>query len=315
MSTVPRSRPGPAVTAPLQQQNAILGILMMLLGFFLFAANDALGKWLLASATATVGQLMLARAVVGLTVVGAMLAPAGIAPIRGQTRLWLQILRGFLSAVESALFFWALTFLPLASVMTYYLAGPIYVTALSPWLLREHVGWRRWLAVCAGFCGVVIAIQPGADSFSWGALAALVGSFAYACFMVATRKLAATDGRVLMGWQLVAALVLGIGLVAWQGWTPLRPLDYAIMVVLGLGSLAGNSCVNVALKLAPASVVVPYQYSLIVWGVLMGWLVFGEISETPTFIGAAIIISAGLFIFLREQQLRAKAQPGRIPGA
>ncbi len=294
------------MTALFQKPSNVLGILMMLLGFFLFAANDALGKWLLA--TATVGQLMLARAFVGLAVVGALLAPAGITPIRNQQRIWMQVLRGFLSALESALFFWALTSLPLASVMTYYLAGPIYVTALSPWLLREHVGWRRWLAVCAGFCGVVIAIQPGADSFSWGAISALTGSFAYACFMVATRKLAATDGRVLMGWQLVAALAIGIGLVAYQGWAPLKPLDFALLTVLGLGSLAGNSCVNIALKLAPASVVVPYQYSLIIWGVLMGYLVFGEISEMHTLVGAAIIIAAGLFIFLREQQLRGEAR-------
>lgn len=289
-----------------QRQNYGLGIFMMLLAFFLFAANDALGKWLLA--TATVGQLMLARAVVGLTVVGVLLAPAGPGPIRTQPRIGLQVLRGFLSALESALFFWALTFLPLADVMTYYLAGPIYVTAMSPWLLGERVGWRRWLAVILGFVGVVIAIQPGQESFSWGALAALVGSFAYACFMIATRKLAATDARVLMGWQLVAALVIGIALVAYQGWAPLRPIDLALMVVLGLGSLLGNSCVNISLKIAPASVVVPYQYSLIIWGVLMGYLVFGEISDPPTFVGAAIIIGAGLFIFLREQQLRREAR-------
>ncbi len=117
--------------------------------------------------------------------------------------------------------------------MTYYRAGPIYVTALSPWLLREHVGWRRWLAVIVGFIGVVIAIQPGQESFSWGALAALTGSFAYACFMVATRKLAATDARVLMGWQLVAALVVGLALLAVQGWNPVRPIDLALMAVLG----------------------------------------------------------------------------------
>ncbi len=287
------------------QQNHALGIAMMLLGFFLFAANDALGKWLLA--TASVGQLMLARAVVGLSVVGGLLAPAGLAPIRTQSRIGLQVVRGFLSAAESALFFWALTFLPLADVMTYYLAGPIYVTALSPWLLGEHVGWRRWLAVIIGFIGVVIAIQPGQESFSWGALAALTGSFAYACFMIATRKLAATDARVLMGWQLVAALAVGLGLLAVQGWNPVRPVDLALMAVLGLGSLLGNSCVNISLKLAPAAVVVPYQYSLIIWGVLMGYLVFGEVSDLPTFIGAAIIIAAGLFIFFREHHLRRQA--------
>lgn len=275
---------------------------MMLIGFFLFAANDALGKWLLA--TATVGQLMLARGVIGLAVVGTTLAPAGLAPLRTQRRIWLQIGRGFLSATESTLFFAALIFLPLASVMTYYLAGPIYVTALSPWLLGERVGWRRWLAVGIGFCGVLIAIRPGAESFSWGAVAALTGSIAYAFVMITTRKLAATDARVLMGWQLLAAIVVGTGLIAYQGFAPLGTLDIALIGVLAIGSLAGNWCVNLSLQLAPASVVVPYQYSLIIWGVLFGYLVFGEISESHTLVGAAIIVAAGLFIFLREQHLR-----------
>lgn len=228
---------------------------MMLIGFFVFAANDALGKWLLA--TATVGQLMLARGVVGLMVVGSTLAPSGLAPVRTQKRIWLQIVRGMLSATESSLFFVALIFLPLASVMTYYLAGPIYVTALSPWLLGEQVGWRRWLAVGVGFCGVIIAIQPGTDSLSWGAIAALAGSIAYAFVMVFTRKLAATDGRVLMGWQLISAIVVGIGLTAYQGFAPLGTLDIVLIGILAIGSLAGNWCVNISLQLAPASVVVP----------------------------------------------------------
>lgn len=276
---------------------------MMLLGFFLFAANDSIGKWLLG--TFTVGQLLLMRGIVGLGVMTPLLVRGGLTPIRTQPKLGMQLLRGLLQTAESGLFFWALTYLPLASVMTYYLAGPIYVTALSPWLLGENVGWRRWTAVLIGFCGVILAIQPGGESFSPGAFMALAGSVSYALFMVATRRLAGTDGHVLMGWQLVTALAVGGALVAWQGWTPPgRALDWVLLVVLGLGSLAGNVCVNMALKLAPASVVVPYQYTLIVWGILFGYFIFGEISPIHTLAGAAIIVGAGLFIFLREQQLR-----------
>jgi S-adenosylmethionine uptake transporter len=101
----------------------------------------------------------------------------------------LQLLRVIFSTLEGSLFFWALTELPLAEVMTYYMAGPIYVTALSPVLLGERVGWRRWTAVTIGFGGVVLALQPSASSLSLGAVCALVGSFSYACFMVATRNL------------------------------------------------------------------------------------------------------------------------------
>ena len=165
------------------------------------------------------------------------------------------------------------------------------------------------LAVIIGFFGVILAIQPGGESFSPGALMALAGSVSYALFMVATRRLAGTDGNVLMGWQLITALAVGGALVAWQGWTPPgRALDWVLLVVLGLGSLAGNVCVNMALRLAPASVVVPYQYTLIVWGILFGYFIFGEISPLHTLAGAAVIVGAGLFIFLREQQLRRSAK-------
>lgn len=276
---------------------------MMLAGFFLFAANDTLGKWLLG--TFSVGQIMLVRAVVGLAIIAPLIVRGGLLPLRTQPKPWLQALRGMLAMLEASLFFWALTDLPLASVMTYYLAGPIYVTALSPWLLGEHVGWRRWSAVGIGFLGVVLALSPTDASLSFGAICALAGSFSYACFMVATRKLAGTSNAVLMGWQLLAALAFGVVMVSWQGWTPpAGSLDATLLVVLGIGSLAGNLCVNLALKLAPASVVVPYQYTLIVWGILFGYLVFGEVSDVKTLAGAAIIVGAGLFIFLREQQLQ-----------
>ncbi|CEJ12053.1 Riboflavin transporter [bacterium YEK0313] len=306
-----RARGARALAKSPEKQNISLGIIMMLAGFFLFAANDTLGKWLLG--TFTVGQIMLARSVVGLAVILPLIVRGGLLPLRTQPKPWLQVLRGVLAMLEASLFFWALTDLPLASVMTYYLAGPIYVTALSPWLLGEHVGWRRWSAVGVGFFGVVLALSPTDASLSFGALCALAGSFSYACFMVATRKLAGTSNAVLMGWQLVAALGFGVTMVTWQGWTPPGPFDATLLVVLGLGSLAGNLCVNLALKLAPASVVVPYQYTLIVWGILFGYLVFGEVSDMKTLAGAAIIVGAGLFIFLREQQLQRqrKAEAAR----
>ena len=208
------------------------------------------------------------------------------------------------STLESSLFFLALTDLPLAEVMTYYMAAPVYVTAMSPLLLGEQVGWRRWTAVGVGFCGVVLALHPSPGSMSFGAVSALGGSVCYALFLVTTRRLAGTPGPVLMTGQLLAALLFGGVLVLVHGWTRPGALDLALMVLLGIGSLGGNLCVNQSLRLAPASIVVPYQYTLILWGMLFGYLLFGELIRPLPLAGAGIIIGAGLFIFLREQQLR-----------
>jgi len=278
---------------------------MMLLGVLLFAVNDTLGKWLVGAYT--VGQLVLVRSIAGLCVLAPFIHRTGPYAFLRPPRPGLQLLRVVFSTLETSLFFWALTELPLAEVMTYYMAGPIYVTALSPFLLGERVGWRRWTAVTAGFGGVVLALHPSPGSLSFGAVCALVGSFSYACFMLATRKLASTPGTVLMTAQLLAALAFGGALVLAQGWKPPGALDLALMLFLGVGSLGGNLCVNQALRIAPASAVVPYQYTLILWGMLFGYLFFGEVLGPLTLAGAVVIIGAGLFIFLREQQLRSEA--------
>ncbi|MBE9604860.1 DMT family transporter [Acetobacteraceae bacterium H6797] len=277
----------------------------MLLGVMFFAINDALGKWLVGAYA--VGQLLLMRSISGLCAMAPFIWRTGWRNFRTAPRPGLQLLRVIFSSLESGLFFWALTELPLAEVMTYYMAGPIYVTALSPWLLGERVGWRRWTAVAIGFGGVVLALHPSPDSISHGALIALVGSFTYACFMIGTRKLAGTPGTVLMTFQLLAALTFGAALVWFQGWVPPGPVDFVLMLFLGIGSLLGNLSVNQALRIAPASVVVPYQYTLILWGMLFGWVFFDEMVGPMTLAGAAVIVGAGLFIFLREQQLKRRA--------
>ena len=271
---------------------AAAGIAMMLLGVLLFAVNDTLGKWLVG--TYTVGQLLLVRSISGLCAMAPFIARTGRSSFVRVPRPRLQLLRILFSTMETALFFWAVAELPLAEVIAYYMAGPIYVTALSPFLLGERVGWRRWTAVAVGFVGVVLALHPSPETISIGTICALTGSFSYALFLVTTRKLAGTSGTVLMTAQLVAALLFGGALVFFQGWVQPGPVDLALMLLLGIGSLGGNLCVNQSLRLAPASVVVPFQY-----------VFFGEVIGPLTLLGTVIIVGAGLFIFVRERRLHA----------
>jgi S-adenosylmethionine uptake transporter len=280
------------------------GIAMMLLGVLLFAVNDTLGKWLVG--TYAVGQLLLVRSISGLCAMAPSIAKAGAASFVRIERPGWQLLRVLFSTLETALFFWAVAALPLAEVIAYYMAGPIYVTALSPFLLGERVGWRRWTAVAVGFVGVVLALHPSPETISVGTICALTGSFSYAMFLVTTRKLAGTPGTVLMTAQLLAALLFGATLVAFQGWIWPGPVDLGLMLLLGIGSLGGNLCVNQSLRLAPASLVVPFQYTLIVWGMIFGYIFFEEVIGALTLAGTAIIVGAGLFIFLRERRLHAE---------
>jgi len=218
-----------------------------------------------------------------------------------------------LSTIEVAAFFLATVYLPLVDVITYYLACPIFVTALSGLVLREKIGWRRWSAVLIGFCGVLIALRPSANSVSWPALIALAGSTSFAFLMLITRSLRATPDIVLASTQFIGTFTLG-ALMAPFGWVTPSFASLGLFALAGAISVSALMCVNRSLKLAPASVVVPYQYSMIVWAVMFGYVVFGDVPEIATIIGAAIIIAAGIYIFLREQAL-GREEPAVNPPA
>jgi drug/metabolite transporter (DMT)-like permease len=288
-----------------QRSPVIAGIGLMLLGVWMFSFGDALGKYIVAHYP--VGQLLFLRACASLLVLSPLIWRHRFEFARLE-RPGLHLLRVVLSTLEVAAFFVAVIYLPLADVITYYLACPIFVTALSAIALREKVGWRRWSAVAVGFCGVVIAMRPSAQSISWPALIALGGSTSFAILMLITRSLRGASDIVLASSQFVGTLVFGAGLLLFGWRTPALP-DLGLFALAGCISICALLCVNRALKLAPASVVVPYQYSMIVWAVMFGYLVFGDKPSLATVVGAAIIIAAGFYIFLREQAL------GREQGA
>ena len=287
-----------------QPRFALAGIGLMVLGIFLFCCNDALGKWLLG--TYSVWQMLLIRSIGAIVLLSPFIwrerASFAAAPRPG-----LQVLRVLLSVTESIMFFWALSYLPLADTVTFYLAAPIYVTAISALFLQERVGWRRWSAVVIGFIGVIIALRPSTATLTWPALIAIVGSLGFAVFLVITRMLRGTSEVVLVSGQFGAMLVVS-GAVAPIGWIWPGALDLGLMLVLGVVAMSAFACMNRSLKLAPASVVVPYQYTMIVWAVVLGWLVFGDVPDAFTLTGAAIIIGAGLYILWREQ-IVARREP------
>ena len=176
----------------------LVGIALMLFSIFMFSFGDALGKFLVASYS--VGQLLWLRASAALLLLSPLIWRQRAQFLRLE-RPWLQLLRVVLSTLEVAAFFLATVYLPLADVITYYLAGPIFVTALSAIVLREHVGWRRWSAILIGFCGVVIALRPSAQTISGPALIALGGSLSFAVLMLITRSLRATPDIVMASSQ------------------------------------------------------------------------------------------------------------------
>lgn len=273
----------------------------MLLAMVTFSVNDALGKWLVA--TYSVAQILFIRSIGASLMLAPFMLKSGLKPFREAPRPGLQVVRALLATAETASFYLAVWYIPLATAMTFYLAGPIYVTALSAIFLREKVGLYRWSAVLVGFAGVIVALKPSAETLGPGSLIALGGSFLYALMMIATRQLRETSNVVLAGTQVAGAITLGaIGLPF--AWTAIAGVDFLLLLLLGVVAIFAIVLVNQSLRLAPASIVAPYQYSLIVWAVLFGYLFFGDVPKPHTLIGAGIIVASGLFILVREQRLK-----------
>ena len=275
------------------------GIGLMLASVPLFSLNDVLGKWLVASHA--VGQVLLLRSLAAL----AVLAPLAWAAMRRPgfrvERPGLQALRVAIGAAEAACFYWVVGHLPLADAMTYWMAAPLMVTALAALLLGERVGARRWALVLLGFAGVVVALGADLGAAGLPVLGALAGALLYALFLLCSRQLRGTPDVLLATFQMLGGLVLGAALLGNGGWSMPAPGDFILLLLLGLVATLGHMGVTRALKLAPASVVVPYQYSFLLWAAVFGWLVWGDVPGPGLLAGAALIAGAGVLLY-REQQ-------------
>ncbi|MCB8836902.1 DMT family transporter [Aurantimonas sp. VKM B-3413] len=287
-----------------------LGITLMLVGDFMFALNDAMGKWLVASFS--VGQVLLIRSLGAFLILGPLIARQGTAKLLKAERPGLQLLRAFFATADTGLFYAAVVNMPLADVMTFYMAGPIYVAALSHVFLGERVGWRRWLAILVGFAGVVVALRPSSASLSLPSLFAVLGSLSFAMTLVLARVLRRTSDAVLVGWQTLAALLAGAAFSVTTWITP-SAFELGALLLLGLVSCAAHLMMTRSVKLAPASLLAPLQYTLLLWAAVFGLVFFGNWPTPQVLVGAVIIIVAGLFIFHRQNVVDDGVPPKTLP--
>ncbi|SFB16711.1 EamA-like transporter family protein [Rhizobium sp. NFR07] len=283
---------------------SVAGPAIMLLGMLMFALNDTMGKWLVASYG--LGQVVFLRSLAALVILVPLVWMAGLPALRQAERPWMQFARVVCSTAEVFCFYYAVMYLPLADVMTYWLAAPIYVAALSPLLLGDHVGWRRWTAIAVGFVGVIITLEPSAAMFTMPAVISIIGSGAFAFMMISGRFLRNTPDSTLVFFQVGGAGLAGLFFAPFD-WAPIQSgFDLSLLALLGIVAMAAHMLVNRALKISDAATVAPLQYTLLLWAVLFGWMFFGDVPRLSMVVGAALIVASGLFIFVREQMLKKR---------
>jgi len=221
-------------------------------------------------------------------------------------------LRAVYGLVSTVLLFYAVAHMPLATATAISFSMPLFLTLLSMPLLGERVGWRRATATVVGFGGVLIVVDPG-GGLGQAALAALASAVFYALAVIAVRQLGRTEpaARVYVYYCLANIVVCGLAM-PWL-WVQPAPEDWAIFLGIGALGAAAQYCFIMAYRSAPATIIAPFDYAQIPFALAIGWLVWRELPLTQSFLGGAIIVASGLYIWRRESRLAAAAE-GVTPG-
>jgi len=283
------------------------GIALMIGAMALFVGNDALMKYV--SQTVPIAQAVFVRSTLVTVVLIAMAAA------QDQLRYWHKlrqrdvIVRAVCEGVGSYGYLLALTHIPLAIALSINMAAPLAVLPLAVLLLAEKVGWRRWSALLVGFCGVLLIVRPGPEGVNWFALLALASTFTHAMRDVVTRRIPPAIPSVLVTAVSAMVLTAGTGVLAvYEGWQPMPPDALARMAMAALMVTGAMYLLVVSTRIGEASVITGFRYTALVWGIAVGYAVWGYLPHSSAWAGIALIVGAGLYAAHRERLRRtAKA--------
>jgi drug/metabolite transporter (DMT)-like permease len=281
------------------------GITAMLMAVAVFAAMDAILKVFAGHyPTMQVGAMR-----------GAASLPFILLPVLATgrwrdlrpVRWWLHLFRGLLSVVILGGFVHAVRALSLADAYSIFFVAPLLVTALSVPILGEHVDWRRWLAIGFGLCGVLVMLRPSAGLFATlAALGALASASAYAASAVTVRLMHSSETTVGLVFSQMLLLAILAGLFALPAWVSLQPQHWPWLAALGATGALGQHFITQAFRYAPASVVAPFEYTALLWGVAIDWLFWAVLPSARMFLGATLVVASGIYLIWRERQLHVE---------
>lgn len=282
-------------------RNNALGALLTMLAMLCFAVMDAISKFLVADYA--VGQMMWIRYILVFFFAWFIVRRQGLRNALKTKRPGLQIVRSLVAVVEGGMFVLAFRYLPLADTHAIAATSPLIVIALGVIFLGERAGPARWLAVVAGFVGVMMIIRPGLRALDWPVLLPLVGAVMWAGYQVMTRLASRTDSAdTSLIWSVLVALVATtfVGPIDWQ-W-PTAKAWVLMVIIAAIGAVAHYALIK-ALDYAEAGAVQPYSYTLLVWAALLGAVVFGDVPDGWTIAGAAIVVASGLYTWHHDRRV------------
>lgn len=301
-----------SVSTSTADQTAIMrGLGLVTVAMILLPAQDTIAKYI--SDTVSPASLSWARFLLQvlftLPFILYFQGARGLIP----NRLWLNVARGTLVAASSTAFFAAIKVMPIADAIAIFFIEPFILTILSAVVDKEKVGWRRWMAVATGFVGVLIVVQPSWNVFGPISLVPALGGALFAVYVLLNRRTSVHDTPLTMQFTAglsalailtVALIVGGVLGIADLAPSPVGAREVGFLLLMGVFGTSGHVLFVKASQLAPSSLIAPMQYIEIVCAALLGYLVFGDFPSLMKWVGIAIIVGSGAYVFWRESRVR-----------
>lgn len=292
------------------KENIPKGIVCMIVATVAFASTHAISKWLIA--VYPIGEIMFTRSFTGLLICCALILPSdGIAVFRTR-RPRDHVLRGLSQSISQTFSVVAFSLMPLAGAIAINFSAPLWAWLLSVIWLKERAGPARWFALLCGFFGVLVVSNPSADTLTLGAVFALLNAIMVGTVTVAVRGMSATESpNTLLIWQLATVSVFhAFLLLLGVRWPTGR--DFGLLIAGGVANFIGQYFWTRALVLAPATAVSPFFYFMLVWAMLIGFMVWGEVPSIGLLVGSCVVVGSGLFLLWHEAQRRV-TRPATAP--
>lgn len=278
------------------------GILWMSFGMSAFIGNDALIKAV--GTRVPAAQMIVVRGVMAIALILLVAWRMGaLDRLRDIARGWV-VVRAGCEGVGTFLYLAGLFHLPLANVTAINLASPLFIAVLARLIYQEQVSAARWLAIGLGFCGVMMIIQPSGEGFNIYALMSLAATLIFAGRDLMTRKIPPATPSILITLATASTVwLLAGGVLSWQGWVPMSWHDVGLLAIASVFLSAGYYSVIAAMRQGEMSVVAPFRYVGLLWALLIGFVVWGDIPNALAWAGIALLIGAGLYM-LRQQRTK-----------
>ena len=285
------------------KQNERLGILLMIITTIVFASQDGLSKYLATEYNVYMVVMIRYWFFAAFVISMSSQRTGGIKRVAKTKSPILQIFRSLILVAEMCITILAFTLLGLAETHAIFASYPLIIAMLSGPILGEYVGWRRWLAICVGFIGILIILNPGNGIFSPYALVPLAGAILFAIYGLLTRYVGQYDDSSTSFYWTGVVGSIAMTVIGLNFWDPVSRSDWSVMLLLSASGVVGHYLLIKCYEVAEASAIQPFAYLQLIWASMIGIIIFGEKITTNVLIGACIIVGAGLFTLWRERKV------------